>query len=553
MSGSDAIMSGSDAIIFGSSAIDIKRSRPTIQYTRVADEGIGILTIAAPKLDSTTNRKVFFRIDTDISGSMEGEKLTCVKKCLCKLVKMLLEYKKTYPLFTFYVSIVAFDTELFTISPVIIISDNTAPHLIEQINMMRERGGTAFDKSFKDACTQIDAFKVDHPDATILRLFLSDGEINSGIEDKDVLYDLLHIPNVPVAVIGLCDGHDVETMIRLASSPTSTYVYVVEPESFGLLISDFISNMFMVLTDITINCNGDNQHLYDFHSGWKSSFTIPTLTSEQRRTVYVQGNEGPITINYTFNGIIDTIIVNPESVDITNDYKIALLRLDCIELMRKTLKYINNEYKACRRADNTFIDDTFAEGTFGGGGGGGVGGGSQYEQDDCIGSICPTPPPPKVPSAKVPLVNMYDNASPDINSPDINSPDNASPDINSPDINSPDNVVLEKALKDAIQKLVDFITEHSLQEDTLMNQLCKDLEICLKALFAPHSIAKAFVSARLLSQAEQKCVTISDTRVLDNLTQRYVTGLYDDNFTPYSRTCTSDTSPSCGDIMRSMS
>lgn len=72
-----------------------------------------------------------------------------------------------------------------------------------------------------------------------------------------------------------------------------------------------------------------------------------------------------------------------------------------------------------------------------------------------------------------------------------------------------------------------------------MNQLCKDLEICLKALFA-----------RLLSQAEQKCVTISDTRVLDNLTQRYVTGLYDDNFTLYSHTCTS---PSCGDIMRSIS
>lgn len=519
MSGSDAVMFGSDAIMFGSSAIDIKRSRPTIQYTRVdgADEGIGILTITAPDLDSTTNRKVFFRIDTDISGSMEGEKLTYVKECLCKLVKMLLEYKKTYPLFTFYVSIVAFDTELFTISPVIIISDNTAPHLIEQINMMRERGGTAFDKSFKDACTQIDAFKVDHPDATILRLFLSDGEINSGIEDKDVLYDLLHIPNVPVAVIGLCDGHDVETMIRLASSPTSTYVYVVKPESFGLLISDFISNMFMVLTDITINCNGDNQHLYDFHSGWKSSFTIPTLTSEQRRTVYVQGNEEPITINYTYNGIIDTIIVNPESVDITNDYKIALLRLDCIELMRKTLKYINDKYsKRCIKYadDDTFTDDIF--------------GGSycQYEQNDCIGTICPPPP-------HASLARVHYNTN--------------------PDITNPYNVVLEKALKDAIQKLVDFITEHSLQEDTLMNQLCKDLEICLKALFAPHSIAKAFVSARLLSQAEQKCVTISDTRVLDNLTQRYVTGLYDDNFTPSSRACTSDISPSCGDIMRSMS
>ena len=86
-----------------------------------------------------------------------------------------------------------------------------------------------------------------------------------------------------------------------------------------------------------------------------------------------------------------------------------------------------------------------------------------------------------------------------------------------------------------------------------MNQLCKDLEICLKALFAPHNIAKAFVSARLLAQAEQKCVTISDTSVLDNLTQRHVSGLYDDNFTPFSRTDTADSTPSCERIIRSMS
>ena len=123
--------------------------------------------------------------------------------------------------------------------------------------------------------------------------------------------------------------------------------------------------------------------------------------------------------------------------------------------------------------------------------------------------------------------------------------------LNAPTV--PDTPSLEQDLRDILQKLVEFIKENNLQEDTLMNQLCKDLEICLKALFAPYNIAKAFVSARLLAQAEQKCVTISDTSVLDNLTQRHVSGLYDDNFTPFSRTCTADSTPSCGDIIRSMS
>lgn len=487
-------------------AIEVNTTEcPIICYEQfVSGEEYGILTITAPKLDPNTKREVFLRVNADASGSMEGPKLTYVKECLCKLMNMLLGYKKTYPKFTFYVSIVAFDTRLFTISPIVVISEDTVPLLINQINMIREGGGTAFDNPFKDARVQFDTFKIDYTDATILHLFLSDGEVNSGIDNKEELYKLLHKSHVPVAVVGLCDGHDVETMIGLASSDTSVYIYVVDPESFGLLISDFLSNMFGVVKDVTIHrCrhneeSSNNQCLYDFRNDWESSLYIPVLTSEQRRIFYVKGNNEPITVSYTYNDKTETIVVSSNTIDMNINYKIAIWRLECIKMMRKTIEYIDAKYKLSIQYDcvgcteDTFTEDTFTEDT---------GDGCDYI-GDCV---------------------------------------------------SPKNVMLEQAVKDAIQKLVDFITEHSLQDDALMNQLCKDLEICLKALFAPHNIAKAFVSARLLSQAEQKCVTISDTRVLDNLTQRHVTGLYNDNFTPFSRTCTSDSTPSCGDIMRSLS
>ena len=538
----DTVMSGSAKGTFGD--VGMSGSGPIFQYNVVKGDGISILTITAPELDLHTVREVFFRIDTDVSGSMGGDKLKYVKACLCKLVNMLLGYKETYPLFTFYVSIVAFDTRLITISPIVTINGDTVALLIKQINMMREDGGTAFDNPFIDAQKQIGEFKVDHPDATILRLFLSDGEVNQGIKDKVVLYKMLHEPEVDVGVVGLCDGHDVETMITLANSSTSTYIYIAEPETFGPLISDFLSKMFVVTTDVTIHCdrngdgdggNGDgsDQRLYNFRTGWNPSLKIPVLTSVQKRSFYVQGNSRPLTISFTHNGITETVIVNPVSCERDIQFEVALLRLGCIVLMTKTLLHIDEQYKV-------HMDQTAYYGMDGYDDCCGMnryryrdGPDDCYRPDDCCGmnrdcdgldtpealTVPDTPEAPTVPDTP----------------------------------EAPKTPSLEQDLRDTLQKLVEFIKENNLQEDTLMNQLCKDLEICLKALFAPHNIAKAFVSARLLAQAEQKCVTISDTRVLDNLTQRHVSGLYDDNFTPFSRTCTADSTPSCGDIMRSMS
>ena len=513
---------------------------PKFHYTVVKGDGdgdgdvggINILTITASVLDPNTVREVFFRIDADASGSMEGDKIDYVKVCLCRFVRMLLGYKKTYPLFTFYVSIVAFDTRLFTISPIVTINEDTVPILITQINMMRDGGGTAFDKPFIDAQKQIGEFKVDHPDATILRLFLSDGEVNKGIADKDELYKMLHEPKVPVAVVGLCDGHDVETMIALGNSPTSTYIYIAEPESFGILISDFLSIMFVVTTDVTIHCDGNgdggdggdgDQCLYDFRTGWSPSLTIPVLTSEQKRSFYVQGNSGPLTVSFTHNGITETVIVNPVPCERDIQFEVALLRLGCIELMTRTLHHIDEQYKvhmvptACHTMDGP--DDCYGQDDC-------------FRPDDCYGMSRQR--------------GCYGMGGPD--TPEPQEAQDAPTIPEAPKVPS-----IEQDLRDALQKLVEFTKENSLQEDELTNQLCKDLEICLKALFAPHNIAKAFVSARLLAQAEQKCVTISDTRVLDNLTQRHVSGLYDANFTPFSRTCTADSTPSCEDIMRSMS
>jgi len=541
----DAVMSGSGAVVDISG---MSGSGPKFHYTVVKGDGdvdsISILTITAPVLDLNTMRKVFFRIDADTSGSMEGPKMDNVKECLCRFVRMLLGYKKTYPLFTFYVSIVAFDTRLFTISPVVTINEDTVHHLITQINMMREGGGTAFDKPFIDAQKQISEFKVDHPDATILRLFLSDGEVNKGIADKDELYKMLHEPEVPVAVVGLCDGHDVETMIALGNSPTSTYIYIAEPESFGPLISDFLSKMFVVTTDVTIHCDGSgnsdgDQSLYDFRTGWNSSLTIPVLTSEQIRSFYIQGNSGPLTVSFTHNGITETVIVNHVPIERDIHFEIALLRLECIKLMTRTLHHIDEQYKVHREPNDCHMMD---------------GPDDCYEPDDCCGMIrhrgCygmngPDECVASFCAPSVPEPTMVHEQQEPQDAPKTPEPQEAQ---EAPTVPS-----LEQVLRDALQKLVEFTTENILQEDELINQLCKDLEICLKALFAPHNIAKAFVSARLLAQAEQKCVTISDTSVLDNLTQRHVSGLYDANFTPFSRTCTADSTPSCGDIMRSMS
>lgn len=521
-------MSGSAKGTFGD--IVMSGSEPMFRYTVVTDDNINILTITAPILPIDTHRSVFIRISTDVSGSMgEGDKLINVKACLRKLVNMLLGYKETYPLFTFYVSIVAFDTRLITISPIVTINEDTVALLIKQINMMREDGGTAFDKPFIDAQKQISEFKVIHPDATILHLFFSDGEVNQGEKDEEELHKMLHKPQVPVAVVGICDGHDVKTLITLADSPTSTYIYIAEPESFGQLISDFLSRMFVVTTDITIKChdgNGD-QRLYDFRTGWNSSLTIPLLTSEQKRSFYVQGNSEPLTISFTYNGITKTVIVNPESSERDNQFEVALLRLECIELMTRTLLHINEQYKV-------HMEPT-----------------AYYGYDDCCGM-----------NRYRYSDGLHDYHGPDdycgmnrdcdsLDAPTVPEVLTIPEVLTVPEV--PKTPSLEQDLRDTLQKLVDFIKENNLQEDILMNQLCKDLEICLKALFAPYNIAKAFVSARLLAQAEQKCVTISDTNVLDNLTQRHVSGLYDDNFTPFSRTDTADSTPSCERIIRSMS
>jgi hypothetical protein len=275
--------------------------------------------------DSTTNGVIGIRITGDIpvikptclavavdtSGSMSGERIDSVKRCL----KVIINRMRVNDIIT----VIAFSSTSTIILSNFLISEISRSLALEKIDELVADGGTNAEAAISTLGT---IYQNDKPDAA---LFLTDGHINEGICSNDGLHSLLksYLKCVPFFTIGYGESHNAELLRHLALKTKATYTFAESetalPASMGELLSslqhEVAKNVLFSIPNgwTCLEPNSDNTNLkYEFGSiiadkaTWGLFSISPNTQIPSSLTcVYIQQNQ-EIIIPIVFNDSIHT-------------------------------------------------------------------------------------------------------------------------------------------------------------------------------------------------------------------------------------------------------
>ena len=172
----------------------------------------------------------------DISGSMEGDKLTQVKAAGNAVLKVFSPNDQ--------VGLWAFSDRIYQLEPI----EQVGPHradLARHIDALAASGGTALYRATKDAVGEVQ--RTWDPTRINAVVLLTDGQ-NSDFTNNDLdalLRSLGSQPpatTVPVFTIGYGQGADLETLKRISQASTGRSYNAPDPAHIGSVFADVISN-----------------------------------------------------------------------------------------------------------------------------------------------------------------------------------------------------------------------------------------------------------------------------------------------------------------------
>ena len=179
--------------------------------------------------DSPVVKPTRLAVAIDTSGSMEGERIDSVKRCL-KVVINRLRVDDV-------LSVVGFSSTSTNILSEFVISEANRATALQSIDSLVADGGT----NAEVAIAALGAiYRNEKPDAM---LFLTDGHINEGISSRAGLYSLLssHMGSVPFFTLGYGESHNADLLRYLALKTNATYTFAEDetalPASMGELLT----------------------------------------------------------------------------------------------------------------------------------------------------------------------------------------------------------------------------------------------------------------------------------------------------------------------------
>jgi Ca-activated chloride channel homolog len=181
-------------------------------------------------------KRVRILLVLDISGSMDGEKLTQVKAAGDAVLKVFSPNDE--------VGLWAFSDRIYHLEPI----EQVGPHradLTRHIDLLVASGGTALYRVTKDAVAEVQgSWDPTRINAVVL---LTDGQ-NSDPTNNDLNALLRSLENqpptttVPVFTIGYGRGADLETLNRISKASTGRSYNAPDPAHIGSVFADVISN-----------------------------------------------------------------------------------------------------------------------------------------------------------------------------------------------------------------------------------------------------------------------------------------------------------------------
>lgn len=160
--------------------------------------------------------------------------------------------------------------------------------IILKVRKINPQGSTNIENALKVTTAYLDQYIKDHPTIHVAHLFLTDGEITDGSDDKTYLKTLVSntYPNI---FMGYGLDHDNILLTSLASTGLhNEYRLVDNLEKAGLVYGEVIHQLlYTALEDVTLKA--EHCEIYDYATNtWTTSLDIGHLVSEQQKIYQIR-------------------------------------------------------------------------------------------------------------------------------------------------------------------------------------------------------------------------------------------------------------------------
>ncbi len=311
------------------------------------DAKFGILNINAVTA-TETNSELEFLFVVDCSGSMSDmcsdgrSKMQHIIHTLKNMIRFFAENPKV----NVFVTVNAFDDQIYHIIPRTKIDDNNLSEIEHKIEKIVPRNSTDIEFALKESAKNINELIQNNPNNIISHIFMTDGEATSGSSDLNVLKNLV-ISNVYNAFIGFGIDHDSALLNEISSVGKSGYYFIDKLESAGLVYGEILHGIvYKLLTNAKVII--ENGLIYNFKTNeWTNCLEIGDIVSEANKTYNIASNDienCKVKIQATMNDIVIDFPSNLlESVNLTQH----LFRQRTLQLL-----YEINEYNKKKRLPN---------------------------------------------------------------------------------------------------------------------------------------------------------------------------------------------------------
>lgn len=348
-----------------------ENTRPMVERRIMKNKRFGKLELTVPSIDQCFNktdesvvippRNLVIGFLLDISGSMDGLKLQHAKNTIKKFVEVIHAERNSKTIqdqpFHAWIYVITFENDAQLVIPFQEITDETIPKILEQLEPIRARGSTNYEKAFQkqtevveDILAKLNELQ-QRPHYHFMRFFETDGEITQGTHNTQKLYAMMRntstaAPTAAAAtatrltfedyIIGYGTDVDLGCLKSLASPysppppsylastttvvpptvapPTasnyncSSLVTILKPEDIGWQVGEILFKVIMryankvevsvsvVATDTaTARSSPGTIEIFEYQTHqWGSSTILHSIIHGEKKALWVQYSPPPI-------------------------------------------------------------------------------------------------------------------------------------------------------------------------------------------------------------------------------------------------------------------
>lgn len=294
----------------------------------------GVLNIQAETVNETTDELDFLFV-VDCSGSMadmcdDGRtKMNHIVHTLKNMVLFLSGNKNM----NIYITINTFDTKWYCVLPRTRLNDKNCKEILGKINCIQPRGSTNIEQALQCSLEQIEEIQNLYPTNRINHIFMTDGEVNSGSSNLQLLRTLVS-PNIMNAFIGFGIQHDAGLLNGLClDSNKSNYYFIDKLENAGFIYGEILhSIVYRILTDVTIQIT--NGLIYNFKTNlWADKLEIGDIVSEANKFYHIVSHDCDSCVIELYNNTSTVYRSIKEELEEGNDINHYMFRQRTLQLL----------------------------------------------------------------------------------------------------------------------------------------------------------------------------------------------------------------------------